>query len=56
MPTFWSFLIADFSEYLLMSIWLVLALVFLEKPFVLPHTYILPSLTKPVFNDHVFLS
>ena len=36
MPAFWSFLIAEFGgfEYLLISFWLVMTLVFLEKPFV----------------------
>ena len=36
MPAFWSFSIAESGalEYLLMSIWLVMTLVFLEKPFV----------------------
>ena len=35
-PVFWSFLIAESGafEYLLISIWLVMTLVFLEKPFV----------------------
>ena len=33
-PAFWSFSIAEFGdfEYLLISIWLVMTLVFLEKP------------------------
>jgi len=36
MPAFWSFSIAESGalEYLLMSIWLVMTLVFLEKPLV----------------------
>ena len=36
MPALWSFSIAEFGdfEYLLISIWLVMTLVFLEKPFI----------------------
>ena len=37
-PAFWSFSIAEFGvlEYLLISIWLVMTLVFLEKPLISP--------------------
>ena len=36
MPEFWSFSISEFGDfkYLLISIWLVMTLVFLKKPFV----------------------